>query len=190
MWRSRLIRLAIAVTAVTLWLWPGAASAGIISADFDGDGVDDVVRVSPQSPRVLTILSSASHRQVQLRIPGALRALVAADVDHDGNLDLVVGTGTRHLRVWFNNGHGAFHESHVSKRKKHRFTSLPSLCRLRTAPRVRDVSDVAAGYLALAVRTAALDSIPDRADAGRPDAAPGLRTRSLERFGPRPPPSV
>lgn len=187
---SRFVRLALGVMAVILSLGSGAAWAGSVVADFDGDGVDDLVRVAPQSARVITVQSSATHRLIQLRLSGSIRALAAADVDHDGSLDLVARTGTHRLRVWLNNGHGAFHESRAAKPPKHRFTALPSFGTLKGSAANRDASDVSAGGVALPSRSAWLDAVPDGAHTSLADAALAVHARALERFGPRPPPSI
>lgn len=85
-----------------------------ITADFDGDGVPDAV-VLPLPPETNIVIQLSDSAPQVLKLSGRIISVVAADVDHDGNLDLGA-LSDRHLRVWLNKtGHGRF-----SALKKHR----------------------------------------------------------------------
>ncbi len=83
-------------------------AAGLVAADFDGDGRGDVARIRGGSPRILEVRLASSQWKVDHRFPvdGAAQLLVA-DLDNDGALDL--GTfGANEASVFRGNGRGAF----------------------------------------------------------------------------------
>lgn len=74
--------------------------------DFDGDGRPDVatIRDTPVGRRIQVGLSGSSITDVTANVT----SLLAADVDHDGDLDLVAVSRTGRVQVWINDGHGRF----------------------------------------------------------------------------------
>jgi hypothetical protein len=86
-----------------------------IAADFNGDGVLDAV-VLPRPPDTNIVIRVSGAAPQILKLSGRIIAIVAADVDHDGTLDLSALSERRGLHVWLNKaGHGRF-----APLKKHR----------------------------------------------------------------------
>ena len=92
------------------------ASTGAVSGDYDNDGRSDLFLVNAQGYRLLQQTAKGAFEDVSEKSGiGSIRpgkpeavpqAAAFADVDHDGDLDLVVtGSPTRLLR---NNGNGTF----------------------------------------------------------------------------------
>ena len=91
--------------------------AGIAIGDIDGDGLPDVFLASVERPAALYHNDGNFHftditAKSGLRVDG-LAALSAAfaDVNGDGNLDLVVGTLGGPLKLWLGDGHGHFSDA-------------------------------------------------------------------------------
>jgi hypothetical protein len=86
---------------------------GQVLGDFDGDGKIDVVLYPRRGPSLTFVPgkgdgSFASDRKATSAIPGgSTGAVVAADLDGDGKLDLASSTETSFL-VLFNKGNGTF----------------------------------------------------------------------------------
>jgi hypothetical protein len=105
---------AVVSLVAALFLCADAAQASIM-ADFNGDGVLDAV-VLPHPPDTKIIIQISGSAPQVLKHCGRIISVVAADVDHDGNLDLSVLSERRGLLVWLNkSGHG-----HFAALKKHR----------------------------------------------------------------------
>lgn len=86
-----------------------------IAADFNGDGVLDAV-ILPRPPETNIVIRVSGSAPQTLKLSGRLISVVAADVDHDGDLDLSALSERRGLLVWLNKaGHGRF-----AALKKHR----------------------------------------------------------------------
>src|ERR1700704_4560393 len=100
--------------AAALFLAANPARASI-AADFNGDGVlDSVVLPRPPATNIVIQLSGSAPQILKLSV--RIISVVAADIDHDGYLDLSVLTERRGLHVWLNKaGHGRF-----AALKKHR----------------------------------------------------------------------
>jgi hypothetical protein len=104
----------VAAFAAVLCLCADAAHASI-RADFNGDGVLDAVFL-PRPPETGIVIQISGSAPQVLKLSGRVIAVVAADVDHDGNLDLSALSERRGLLVWLNKaGHGRF-----AALKKHR----------------------------------------------------------------------
>jgi hypothetical protein len=100
--------LGAALAVVCLHSFPARAS---VIADFNGDGVLDQV-VAARSPISGLIVSiSGSSTPLVLKLSEPPLSFVAADVDRDGDVDLILSK--RHgLLVWLNRGRGRFTVSH------------------------------------------------------------------------------
>ena len=86
-----------------------------IAADFNGDGVLDSV-VLPRPPETNIVIHVSGSAPQILKLSGRIISVLAADVDHDGDLDLSALSERRGLHVWLNRaGHGRF-----AALKKHR----------------------------------------------------------------------
>lgn len=85
----------------------GASPASIaVAADFDGDGIPD--------PAVLRgafteVTLSKRHARITLQTLPHTTGLAAADIDHDGDIDLV-SIADEGLRGWSNQRSGSFQE--------------------------------------------------------------------------------
>lgn len=78
--------------------------------DFNGDGNADVI-VSNETNTVYEYLGSRSGRlrfYKSFVAPTGVLTLAAADVNHDGKIDLLFWGGDNNLWVWFGNGDGTF----------------------------------------------------------------------------------
>jgi VCBS repeat protein len=114
-----------------LCLCADVAQASIM-ADFNGDGVLDAV-VLPRPPETNLVIRVSGLTPQILKLSGRsgrLISIVAADIDHDGHLDLSALSERRGLLVWLNKaGHGRF-----APLKKHRAPrSFAFLGRVRTS---------------------------------------------------------
>ena len=109
---ARKVGAVVASVAAALFLTASPARASI-AADFNGHGVLDSVDLPPETNIVIHLSGSAPQI---LRLSVRIISVVAADIDHDGNLDLSALTERRGLHVWLNKaGQGRF-----AALKKHR----------------------------------------------------------------------
>lgn len=75
--------------------------------DFDGDGrVDTALIQDGAGDRRISVQLSGSPNAVHLETP--VTGVIEADVDHDGDLDLVAATPSGDLLIWLNDGYGRF----------------------------------------------------------------------------------
>ena len=99
------------VLALPVWLGLALpASAQTLTADINGDGVPDRVEAG-RAPGEVVVHVSGGRAAQRLDSTGAVIALAIADIDQDGDSDLVATiAGSRHLRllVWINAGGGRF----------------------------------------------------------------------------------
>jgi hypothetical protein len=79
----------------------------MLRADLDGDGVRDRIEVSRQPGLVAVRLSSTRH-WLRFRTDDLIVRVVVADVDRDGDSDVVTETRQSGLRFWVNKGGGRF----------------------------------------------------------------------------------
>lgn len=88
--------------------------AGVALGDIDGDGYPDVFLPSVEQPAALYHNDGAFHFTDVTASSGidtrglATTGTVFADVDGDGDLDLIVGTLGGPLKLWLNDGKGHF----------------------------------------------------------------------------------
>jgi hypothetical protein len=75
--------------------------------DFDGDGRQDLalVQEGADGSHVSVRLSGSSSA---LSLEATVVGLIAADIDHDGDLDLVTVAPTGQVIAWLNDGRGRF----------------------------------------------------------------------------------
>jgi hypothetical protein len=113
--RASLAFIGASLLTCCLWARPAdvwepadALRAGTISAvaDFNRDGSPD--RVSSDRAVVSVSLSRFHHPAVQLIHVTPVVGLLAADVDRDGDIDVLTLTSSGRLRLWKNDGHGRF----------------------------------------------------------------------------------
>lgn len=89
----------------------GGSPNAVCSGDFDGNGRDDVAAAITEPYAVSVVLFSGSGTPGQHRtiaISHALTKIVPADVDNDGDFDLVGMAAGNRLSVLANNGDGTF----------------------------------------------------------------------------------
>jgi tetratricopeptide (TPR) repeat protein len=99
-------RLVDVTAALGLAAAPGAA--GIVAADVDNDGRIDLLVMTASGPRLLIRQDDGRYRDATPRVFSNARtpkpgAAALADVDHDGDLDVLAGG-----RLLRNNGNGTF----------------------------------------------------------------------------------
>jgi hypothetical protein len=78
-----------------------------IRADFDNDGIPDIVTVinDGRSSQVRVWLSHLARFRV-LRIPDEIVSLMATDLNQDGRVDVRAATRRHGVLVWMNHGRG------------------------------------------------------------------------------------
>lgn len=102
------IRTSVLLIAALLG-YAHTASANPLRIDLDRDGIRDIVWIThgPVRPG-LSLWLSSTQQFTRLRSRSAIRTVMAADLDRDGQLDLVASIGARssRLQVWKNVGGG------------------------------------------------------------------------------------
>ena len=86
------------ICSLAALLVPNLAQADTVRADLDGDGVRDRVEFKPGS-REFAIRFSSTQQWQQLRARDLIVTFVLADVDRDGDPDLVANTSTSGVHV-------------------------------------------------------------------------------------------
>jgi hypothetical protein len=84
-----------------------SASAQVVVADLNGDGIRDRVEMSPTGTELI-VHTSHRHRSQRLRTRDHIVRVVVSDVNRDGRVDIVVTTRRAGLQVWLNAGRGRF----------------------------------------------------------------------------------
>jgi hypothetical protein len=95
-------------------LVPVAALADSVRTDFDGDGIRDRIEVSARSMELAVRLSNGRTLQ-RLEADDLILRFVVADVDRDGDPDVVATTGRAGLQIWINRGSGRFAALRVAR---------------------------------------------------------------------------
>ena len=86
---------------------PNVAQADSFKADLDGDGIHDRIEVTGGS-RELAIRFSSTRRWQRLQTTDPIVRFVVADLDRDGDPDLVANTRQSGFQIWINKGRGLF----------------------------------------------------------------------------------
>ena len=171
-------------------LAPVAARADSVRTDFDGDGIRDRIEVSARSTELAVRLSNGRTVQ-RLEADDLIFRFVVADVDRDGDPDVVATTGRSGLQIWINRGSGRFTALHVirhaQRRARHflddhtRPGDLGNVWNDTTRTFIAAVSRAGRGLrLFFAPTAAAIRSRRNPIARGAPHAAP-LRFASRER---------
>ena len=93
-------------------------SLALAVADVNGDGIPDIIAAGTTTVNATGSVSVLLGRAgggfwpaVNLNVPGAPQSVAIADVDGDGNLDLVVGENSFAVAVLPGNGRGKFQQA-------------------------------------------------------------------------------
>jgi hypothetical protein len=105
-----------AAAAVCLLVSPVEAA---IEADFNGDGVLDRVVLSHPHETSIVVRMPGSPPQV-LKLHDRIIAIIATDINHDGEIDLGALSERRGVFIWLNGGKSNNGRLKALKRKHHR----------------------------------------------------------------------
>lgn len=120
-----------AAAAVCLLASPAHAA---IDADFNGDGVLDRV-VLPRAPETNIVVRLSGGPPQVLRFYDRIIAIVATDINHDGEIDLSALSERRGVFIWLNKGKAGNGHLKTLRRKHHnRGFSLATGGPLASAP--------------------------------------------------------
>lgn len=86
---------------------PAGTLVAAIAVDVDGDCDDDLVVAASGGPPILWIREGTSFTLGNALGGAAVATIAAADVDRDGDTDLVTGGGNT-LTLWLNDGSGTY----------------------------------------------------------------------------------
>jgi hypothetical protein len=130
--------------AAALCLLASPADAAI-EADFNGDGVLDRVVLSRPPESSIVVRVSGGVPQL-LTTHDRIISIVAADVNHDGAIDLSALSERRGVFVWLNKGKASNGHLRALKRRHHRGGfSLTTHGSLASAPRSSPEGPAASG---------------------------------------------
>jgi hypothetical protein len=114
------VRLALGLVILACTRWPAASSSPDrftpfaphalpqrAQGDFDGDGRQDLALVQDGADG-LHVSVGLSGSSDGLLLEGTVVGLIAADIDHDGDLDLIAVSPTGQVLAWLNDGLGRF----------------------------------------------------------------------------------
>ena len=129
-----------------LLLFPTGAAAQISEADFDGDGVCDQVFRGPH-PEDLSVRLSNTPQPQRLQLRRPVVRFTTADVDADGDRDIVATTADPGLDIFLNLGRGRFRVIHAAPVRQ--WQSGPRIGAASTSPESDNASDGPAGSATL-----------------------------------------
>src|SRR5690242_15776283 len=111
------------VFALAATFVPTAASAQVLYADLNGDGIHD--RIGPGvHPTEIVVRLSIGHHQRRLHADSPIIRLAVVDFNRDGQPDLVATTRKPGgLTVWINRGNGRFSRHHAARPARDRLES-------------------------------------------------------------------
>lgn len=112
-----LIGRTLSVAAAVCLLAAPADAA--IDADFNGDGVLDRI-VLPRPPETSIVVRLSGSAPQILNTYDRIVSIVAADVNHDGEIDLSALSERRGVFVWLNKGKASNGQLRALKRRHHR----------------------------------------------------------------------
>jgi DNA-binding CsgD family transcriptional regulator len=108
---------------------PSTGGVGVVSADFNRDGVADLAVITPGDELVVLLgAQEGSYRQsFRYRLDAQAQALHGADFDGDGTVDLAVAhAGERGLTFLYGKGDGTFRSAaRVVKERSTAWTLTP-----------------------------------------------------------------
>jgi hypothetical protein len=108
-----ILRTLLLLLAVLLLVLPAGAAAQVLQADFDGDGVRDAVFRGAR-PDVLCVQLSRTPQPEHLRFSRQVVRFATADIDADGDRDIVATTTEPGLDIFLNLGRGRFRAVHAA----------------------------------------------------------------------------
>jgi hypothetical protein len=178
---------------------PGAFSQGVLVspfglplaiADFDNDHKPDgavlldSTRVRDQNSFIELHFSDRRNTSLSFEATGTAQSILALDIDHDGDVDIVVDEPFSHriLQVWLNDGHGNFEQGRVddasaavtSRERLQQFRSCEPPLPLGLLPQrtTESATLVARRLAARPPSTAALEALPIAFLAASPEFDP------------------
>lgn len=98
--------------------WPARPIPQTSAADLNGDGLSDTVTVSHGRVRV----HLSNHAHVRLGGSRHIVGLAVADIDRDGDRDLVAMSSRGVLHIWRNDGRGHFSRQSFEPARSQRTT--------------------------------------------------------------------
>jgi hypothetical protein len=130
------------LVTLAVLLFPAGAAAQIIEADFDGDGIGDQVFRGPQPEDLRVVLSHAPEPQ-PLQLPHPVVHFTTADIDQDGDRDIVATTAGPGLDIFLNLGRGRFRAIHAAAVQQ--WQTGPRIGAATAPPEFDNASDAPAG---------------------------------------------
>jgi hypothetical protein len=108
------MRWALPVLVATFSLFAGhTAGAQTLRADLDGDGIRDEI-LGGALPTDLSIRLSSTAELPTLHLVQRILRITTADVDHDGDRDIIATTESPGFDIFLNQGNGRFQAVHAA----------------------------------------------------------------------------
>jgi len=105
---------------------PAGIVEQVLAADLDGDCDDDIIVITTGAPPALWRRDGNTFVDAGTLGSSPVAAVAAADVDHDGGIDLVTGSGST-LSLWINDRAGAFTRDTKALAGQGRVSSIRSI---------------------------------------------------------------